>query len=230
MNNDSTTIKNDIKTLTKTELREKYKLTAYSHDNMKKRVKTEGAIIHQDLNTFADFLLNVGERKTKDYTLDRIDNNDPEYAPNKVRWVDKTTQNNNRSNNVTLTYDGETLTIAQWAHKTNQNANTLYKRHKRGWSDEETIRGYEMNTNWIQKHPFPFKYASTWLQLYNEYIVAGGEGRALSKIEFLYMEAKVFLQDKESSLDAINMIIGERNNISISNDPHDHISNCQKII
>jgi hypothetical protein len=73
--------------------------------------------------------------------LDRLNTNDKEYAPGKVDWRDKTTQNNNKTNNVYLTYKGETRTIAIWAKILNIKPNTLYKRKSNGWSDAAVITG-----------------------------------------------------------------------------------------
>lgn len=130
----------DIEKLTLTELRMKYTLTYSSWKNMKSR-KKDGYIIAQEFNTFKDFLSIMGPRTSAHYTLDRIDNDDNEYAPNKVEWRDKYAQNSNKGNNIRLFYQNEYLTIAQWASKTGQNPSTLYKRYKRGWADKEVILG-----------------------------------------------------------------------------------------
>lgn len=48
--------------------------------------------------------------------LDRI-NNDRNYCPENCRWVDRKTQNRNTRKNVFITYEGETLCMAEWAEK-----------------------------------------------------------------------------------------------------------------
>lgn len=50
-------------------------------------------------------------------TVDRIDV-DGDYSPENCRWVDYTTQANNRTNNVFIEYSGETHTIAEWSRIT----------------------------------------------------------------------------------------------------------------
>lgn len=49
-------------------------------------------------------------------TIDRIDNNKG-YSPDNCRWVDIKTQSNNTRKNVFLTYNGETMTLAEWGEK-----------------------------------------------------------------------------------------------------------------
>ena len=72
-------------------------------------------------------------------TLDRKDN-DKGYSPTNCRWVTQKEQCNNKRNNHLLTYNGETLTIAQWAGKLGVNYFSLHDRiTKLGWSAEKAI-------------------------------------------------------------------------------------------
>lgn len=72
-------------------------------------------------------------------TLDRKDN-DKGYSPANCRWVTQKEQCNNKRNNHLLTYNGETLTVAQWARKLGVNYFTLHDRiTKLGWSAEKAI-------------------------------------------------------------------------------------------
>lgn len=86
---------------------------------------------------FSVFLADVGPRP-EGLSLDRIDNDKP-YGPGNCRWVSMKVQQNNRSNNVRLTYDGETLSVAQWADKLKVKAPTIYYRLSRGWSVERAL-------------------------------------------------------------------------------------------
>lgn len=130
----------DVKTLTATELKEKYPLTYDSWKNMKQRCK-KGYILDQRFEKFSEFLTLMGPRCESKYTLDRIDPNNPNYGPDHCRWANKYTQNQNKGNNVFLTYNGETLPVSTWAARTGQKADTLYHRKAKGWSDEEVITG-----------------------------------------------------------------------------------------
>jgi hypothetical protein len=51
-------------------------------------------VYHGWIESFDDFLDDVGYRPNKSYSLDRI-NNDGNYEPGNVRWIDKTVQSIN---------------------------------------------------------------------------------------------------------------------------------------
>ena len=63
--------------------------------------------------------------------IDRIDVNGP-YAPWNCRWVRKTEQHFNKTNTVTLTIDGITKPLMEWANEAGIKADTLRARIKRG--------------------------------------------------------------------------------------------------
>lgn len=133
--------RDDAEKLTATALKEKYPLTYDSWKNMKARCKTHGKILDPRFNEFRQFLTLMGPRGSSNFTLDRVDSENPNYSPENCRWADKHTQNQNKGNNKYLTYKGETHTVSVWAKKTNQKADTLYHRIKRGLSDAEVITG-----------------------------------------------------------------------------------------
>ena len=64
-------------------------------------------------------------------TLDRIDGNQG-YSPENCRWVDCYTQQNNRSNNRHVTYNGITHTVAEWARILDVKYATLRQRINKG--------------------------------------------------------------------------------------------------
>ncbi len=72
-------------------------------------------------------------------SLDRIDVNG-NYCPDNCRWVTMEVQGNNRRNNHTVTYMGETLTITEWARKTGISATTLTDRLRRNLPIDEVFK------------------------------------------------------------------------------------------
>lgn len=67
-------------------------------------------------NGFDKFIACLGKRPTAKHSIDRI-NSRGNYEPGNVRWATRKEQNNNARSNVNLTFQGEILTMAQWADK-----------------------------------------------------------------------------------------------------------------
>lgn len=96
------------------------------------------------LNDFMNFYnWAIANGYNDNLTIDRINVNG-NYEPSNCRWVDMKHQNNNKRNNVLLTHNGKTKTITQWSDELNISYHILWKRHKRGWSDEECLLGRDV--------------------------------------------------------------------------------------
>lgn len=90
-----------------------------------------------DFNLFYEWSLANGYQKG--LTIDRIDNNG-DYAPSNCRWTTLSVQGNNTRRNHFITYNGETLTVAQWAEKTGIKYHKLKDRiNKLGWTAEKAL-------------------------------------------------------------------------------------------
>jgi len=85
----------------------------------------------KDVRTFADWANNNGY--TDILTLDRIDSCG-NYDPDNCRWSTMLEQENNRSDNVLIEYNGETNTLSNMCRKYNKKYNTMHSRLKKGWT------------------------------------------------------------------------------------------------
>lgn len=131
----------DCAELASMDLRAKYPAEANSHRAMLSRQK-RGALVAPSLLLFKDFLRHAGPRPKSGYTIDRLNHNDPEYAPGKIAWRSKADQTRNRSNTVFLRdADGTKHSLAEWSILTDQSPDTLYSRRRRGWPDVAVIHG-----------------------------------------------------------------------------------------
>lgn len=90
--------------------------------------------------SFENFLADMGPAPTKDHTLDREKNNQG-YSPDNCRWATWKVQANNRRTNVTLTHNGMTKTMAEWADFLGDGCTRkrLWKRVKLGWPLEKVL-------------------------------------------------------------------------------------------
>ena len=90
-----------------------------------------------DFKTFYDWSIENGYKEG--LSIDRIDVNG-NYEPSNCRWVDIVSQANNKTNNIVITHNGETHTIAEWSDITGISYTALYQRimvHK--WSVEKAF-------------------------------------------------------------------------------------------
>jgi hypothetical protein len=124
------------------ELRRRYPGEAESFKRILADHRASKCDLYPDWRTFKGFILGVGPMGQARRTLDRINNDDPEYAPGKVRWATDREQANNRSTTTTLRGpDGTVRPLAEWARITGQKPNTMRVKRKRGWRDEEIVAG-----------------------------------------------------------------------------------------
>ena len=71
-------------------------------------------------------------------TIDRIDN-DKGYSPENCRWVDRFVQARNTRAAHIIEYNGESMTLREWAERIGMSENTLSNRIFSGWPIERAL-------------------------------------------------------------------------------------------
>lgn len=98
------------------------------------------------LDSFENFLEDMGSKPDKCYTIDRIDVNG-NYEPSNCKWSTKIEQGNNRRDNRWIIYKGKQYTISNFARLFNVEPNNVFADFRRGLTEEQVISKYENKTN-----------------------------------------------------------------------------------
>lgn len=91
---------------------------------------------------FLAFYNYIGERPSKDHSIDRYPNKDGDYEPDNVRWATRAEQNRNHRRNVFITYKGRTMVLKDWATELGINNMTLYHALKK-YSMEDYLNNHK---------------------------------------------------------------------------------------
>jgi len=87
--------------------------------------------------SFPAFLEDMGDRPDG-LTLERIET-DSNYEPGNCKWATFTEQNRNKTSGTELTFNGETMSVTEWAERLGVNRITLFSRIDANWSTERVL-------------------------------------------------------------------------------------------
>lgn len=96
------------------------------------------AVCKRWLESFENFLADMGQPPTAAHTLDRKDTN-ASYSPENCKWSTYKEQANNRTNNRLSTIDGVTRNTAQWSEISGLPPNVIHQRLGRGWDAKAAV-------------------------------------------------------------------------------------------
>jgi hypothetical protein len=100
------------------------------------RYAGRGIRVCEEWSDFFTFVRDMGERPSPKHSLDRIDN-DGDYCPSNCRWATRHQQAQNTSTNITITYKGQSLCLAQAYELSPKGVSlpTAWRRLKNGWPE-----------------------------------------------------------------------------------------------
>lgn len=99
-----------------------------------------GVHICAEWESFDRFFQDMGPRPSDKHSLDRADNG-LLYSKATCRWATPSEQCNNTRRNRRITYQGRTMTLAEWARTFGAKDSIVRGRIRMGWNIEEAIRG-----------------------------------------------------------------------------------------
>ena len=108
-----------------------------------------GIYVCESWQTFENFLADMAPRPdgltierinvNGSYTCGHCDDCVARAAPANCKWATSIEQGRNKRNNVVLTHDGRSQPMSAWVEETGIPFPTMWRRHRSGWTDEDTV-------------------------------------------------------------------------------------------
>lgn len=111
------------------------------------------AVCARWLDSFEDFLADMGPRPSTRHSLERK-NNDGDYTPDNCKWATRKEQIENRRCSRKLTVGSRTLSLDAWSKETGTSYSTIHSRLKRGWPPEEALRPRTLRLRGVKELTF----------------------------------------------------------------------------
>lgn len=98
-----------------------------------------GITVCERWGDFGNFFADMGEKPSREHTIERIDNNG-NYEPGNCRWATRKEQANNTARNHVLNTSRGQIRLCEAATIAGVTMAAIERRLRRGWTDEEIIQ------------------------------------------------------------------------------------------
>lgn len=121
-----------------------------------------GIKVHERwLNSFENFIEDMGNKPSKNYSLDREDN-DGDYTPDNCRWVTIREQNLNKRNTLLFEYNNVAKPLSKWCEELNLNYREIKRRIKTKKWDINMVLSIPTSKPYIPKTKFKQAPVTLW--------------------------------------------------------------------
>lgn len=104
-----------------------------------KHEKYRGLLTYEKwINSFEEFLKDMGMKPTSKHTIERKDNSKG-YFPENCKWATRSEQNRNYSLNRVIEFNGVKMCVTEWAEKLEIPRHRIFNRLKKGWDIEKSL-------------------------------------------------------------------------------------------